>query len=51
MSVQNLYRKDGENMTRLPNLAYGSEIWALVETTIDPQFVTQDEEKEVDLEF
>ena len=49
MKVQNLYRKDGEHMTRLPNLAYDSEIWALVEISIDPSLVTQEEGEKVDM--
>ena len=49
MKVKNLYRKDGENMTRLPNIAYDSEIWALVEVSIDPSFVTQEEGEPVDM--
>lgn len=47
--VMNMYRKDGEDMTRLPNMAYDTEIWALVEATINPAFVQEEEGVPVEL--
>ena len=47
--VVNKYRTDGSDMIRLPNMAYDTEIWALVEVDIDSNFVKEEEGAPVEL--